>query len=544
MNTYPILSPTNYSYENYLISNEYVSNLNNKSIKLATKQINRGQALSSKIITDTLNNNFNFLSENIISSGNKIVDKISELNFNVELGFDQLNEGITGLRSDFNISMGKVLVQFEIMRSEIQMGLNHLILLLENRRKTEAQEHFRDALNFYKDGCKFTNKSQWFSDALKHFLLSIDIYSRNPIAHLLIGHIYHYQQEHRDFNKALEHYNLCSMYGESDCKDYSIAAQGYFYAGWLQACVFKNLDEGIFLTKESLKLDPKIAEAHYHLSKFYTLNNEDDLAIKHLRIAIEKFDINYCIKASSDPDFNKIRKKVNNLLILLKEESKAKFYDELKKRLKASRLNIEFFESMVNSLDKFSFNVVKIISAIQKTIEEDTFFRYVNELPNLIQVRKLKTDYKKEILFYKHLDSNLTEINNLKAKLKTVINTMVPIQKSYKSDLENELNKVNNILKEPKIENFVKAYDCLNVISHRNKYLWISHEEYELEKRKKIEQKERLEKERLELEHKIELERKMEIDNNRKKLGLCLNCGERIRFFNRLRGKKMCHKCE
>jgi tetratricopeptide (TPR) repeat protein len=359
MATYPfpiIFKPT-FAYQDHLMYNQYVADLNQGITRASTAMI-RELAISRQLVGNTITDNAKYLSEVVVGASDQIrtdlshlhsavedgfssvrygiselrdevadgfyevTNQISALNTAVSFGLNQVAGGIASLRSDFDIAMGKVIAQFEISRSEMQTGLARIVDVLENRRKIDAQEHFQDALDFYKDGCRFSDKPQWFTDSLKHFLASVESYERNPIAQLHIGHIYHYQKEHQDFNKALHHYRLCYTYGEANESDYKIAAQGYFYAGWLCAAVPEgSVNEAVSLTKKSLEFDKNLSEAHYNLSKYYSLLGEEALCVAHLRIAIIEFDRNYCLKAGLDPDFNAMRAALKELLESLRHNA-------------------------------------------------------------------------------------------------------------------------------------------------------------------------------------------------------------------------------
>ena len=384
MATYPLILKPSFSYEDHLMHNQYVADIN-KGLARAASEIVKGQAYSAMAVAETMNRNADFLAKTITGSAEMISQDVQDLTRTVEYGLDQVADGIAGLRADFDIAMGQVISQFEMMRAEMRAGFDRMIDILENRRKTEAQEHFRDALEFYRDGSRITDKPQWFDDALKHFLASVEQYERNPLAHLLIGHIYHYQKQDRDFKKALHHYQLCYTYGEADEKDCSIAAQGYFYAGWLNAAAFDYLEAAISLTEKSVKLDPKMGEAHYHLAKFHALRGEAKQAVDHLERAIVDFDRNYCRKAEADPDFNNVRDAVHDLFEKLKQEARQRF------------------EEVVGPLDrdfdpkdkKWRRKLEKAWKNIDALKSEGTYFAYLDALIDIKKLEGLIVDARK-----------------------------------------------------------------------------------------------------------------------------------------------------
>ncbi len=335
MATYPLTMKPSIPYNDHLLLNEYVSDITTGIEKTASSMhqgieesaavIAEGNMHSAELLSETLDINFDFLAETVAKSTTILHKDVQQLNGTVSLGLSEVKYGIAGLQSRFDIGMGKSLAQFELMRNEIQDSFNEVIKLLENKRKSQANEHFGDAIDYYNDGCRFPDKPKWMENALNHLLASVKEYDRNPLAHFLIGHIYHYEKSHQNFEKAVIHYTTAYTYGEANPKDYSVAAQGCFYAGWLQAAVFHNLEDAVRLTKESLRFDNNIPESHYHLAKFYSVLGEHHKAIEHLETAIKKFDKEYCKKAVRDPDFYSIRNEVNELFIKLRNEARDNF---------------------------------------------------------------------------------------------------------------------------------------------------------------------------------------------------------------------------
>lgn len=537
MVTYPlILNQPSFSYEDHLMVNEYIGDIK-EGIRQSSSEVVRGHALSTKILSQTINQNVNFLAKTVTSNADKISVDIQDLSIGMEFGLDKISEGISGLRADFNIGMGKVIAQFELMRSEVQAGLDHTIEILQNRRKSEAQEHFRDALEYYREGCKFFDKPQWFQDALKHFLASVERYERNPLAHLHIGHIYHYQKEQRDFEKALNHYRLCYTYGEADKKDYPVAAQGYFYAGWLQAAVFNNLPEAIKLAEECVKLDPKIGEAHFHIAKFSALLDQADQAIKHLRYAIENFDRNYYIKFSEDPDFDLIRDAVKKLFNQLKMETKAKFENELKK------LDINFNFDQWDQLPFPAPSIRKAFSIIEEVRNKDNYFDYLDFLPKLksllypspiseIQQFDIFSNpdkyYEKASKIIHHFDDNFIENH-------------VPFSPSYESELLKNLELIKEMLEKDDPLEIYEAYLKAIELQQRHLSLWMTKDEHMRRKKAKkeyqLKQKKRAAEIHIENEH-----RRITQEKRFRKEGLCLVCGEPLGYFAKLFGSHYCKK--
>ena len=494
MATYPILLKPSFPYEDHLMINQYVADIN-KGIKTASSDIVRGQALSALAVSDSIKQNNDLLRRHL--------DVISQ---DLELSLDRVSIGIDGLRADFDISMGLVVNQFEMMREEIKNGINHIIDILSNRRKTEAQEHFRDALEFYRDGCLFIEKPKWFEDALRHFLASVEQYERNPIAHLNIGHIYHYHKESQDFTKALSHYRLCYTYGEANKTDNLITAQGYFYAGWLCAVTFDNLSEAIDLTNKALLFDPNLCEAHYHLSKFYALMKNPDASLREAAEAIQKFDSNYWIKIKNDIDFECIIDEISVFLSKLQDEAKSIFTNKLK--------DIDRdFDPKDHATRK---NLITLWDKINQIYEKDNYNEYIQGLQhasNLYHEYLIAHDKKRNI--YDRAKNLLFELKKISIEHK----------EANSESLYAVIKKAETLL----------GQDDYSVTAQL-----IIELENEADKAKMlIETHQRMEKEK---NDQIEYERKVQLEDYRLRENLCVKCGKPLSKWDRFNNRTHCQE--
>lgn len=537
MATYPLILSPSFSYEDHLMHNAYVSDIN-----LGISQIGSDISYGQRRIAETIEENSSFISSTILSGTNQISDYISELTDVVEFGLEQVNEGISGLRSDFNIAMGQVITQFEMMRSEMQEGFNKIGYLLENKRKVEAHEHFSDALKFYNDGCRFPNKSDWFENSLKHFLLSLESYDRNPLAHLHVGHIYHYQKALRNFDKAMNHYEKCGTYGEADSTNFSVAAQGYFYAGWLKAAVYKDIEEAINLTKMSTELDPKLSESYYHLAKFYILNKNKSMPLNYLEKVIVEHDRNYCVKVSKDPDFDPIRQDVNHLIIRLKERALKKIESEL------STLNINFDPKDISVQKKINDLYKKIINLIK----EDKYFSILDAKKYLETLKKYINNGEKILINYYNpcvivIDNWENFIDKFKRPPCGVFQNnegdWAPSMSPMQSDVERMLDKAKYLFTKEKADNYkeilkiaestwVKAGGTKTKNSTFEDFWnkppndWIETKEFNEMVEKQISTKKC-----------VDLKQNKSTKINR---GKCLKCGKPLGILEKIRGQKYC----
>ena len=165
------------------------------------------------------------------------------------------------------------------------------------------------------------------------------------------------------------------------------------FAGWLTAVVDNDLDEAIKLTDRSLNFDNTISETYYHLAKFYAIKGDFKSSRKYLLNAIFIHDKRYCIKAIKDPDFDKVRDELNQLLYSLKDQAKNIFYD------KFMQINRNYI-TLENSMKKKIDNLWKMID---KIVEDDTYFSYLKGQDIARELLLDRTDtYDRAIWHMKH----------------------------------------------------------------------------------------------------------------------------------------------
>lgn len=555
MATYPLILTPDFSYEDHLMYNQYISDVNQGLSKVAL-DIARSQIASAAIINTTLNDNAEYLANTITAQSISLGADIQELRESIEYGLAEVADGIAGLRSDFDIAMGKVLCQFEMMRSEMQEGLNQIIDILNNRRKMDAQEHFRDALAFYQDGCRFPDKPQWFIDALKHFKASVDSYERNPIAHLHIAHIYHFQKEELDFDSALKHYTLCYTYGEAKKRDFPIAAQGYFYAGWLSAAIYQKIEDAIRLTEKSLELDTNLSESHYNLAKFHSILGNPDQAVKHLKKAIIDHDREYCLKAGSDPDFNNVRDEVNLLFANLRDKARAEFEeilssvnfgfdpkdrDQLKvlSELKAQIELVRQANTYFGYLDNYALANEMVAKAREaaraRTQHYEKAIECIREFEDFIEDKICLHEavYRDTIIFIKKLKIMLAEPSH------EIHDEVVGLLRDYFDQIRdgNPIKTIHPVQRTKFFSQFkltgkgeIEAKDKESEQSFPWIYYWVTSEDNDWLKSQ--------------LQPWTQSASSTSASYEKFAAGMCTKCGKKLGFFEKLQGKIVCRKCE
>ncbi|MDX2283243.1 MAG: hypothetical protein NW241_03740 [Bacteroidia bacterium] len=223
----------------------------------------------------------------------------------VETG-DRLAQGIAGLKAAFDMGLAGLVSQAELQRSEIRAGFDRLSHLLENTRKTEAQERYRDGQLEYERYLRHPDEPRFLDDALHYLTLSEAVYRGNPFCHLYLGHIRHEAGHLYDPAAVRDHYLACAAYAKG-LEDPALAALGYFFAAWMQY-VLGDLEGAIRSGEQSLACDPdRLPENYYHLARFYARRGDAAQAIARLDTAVRRFDPAYALKSALDADFAPVR---------------------------------------------------------------------------------------------------------------------------------------------------------------------------------------------------------------------------------------------
>lgn len=413
MATYPIVSRPTFSYADHLMYNQYVGDVREGIYRAATV-VGGAQVASAALIAKTIERNSSFLADTVGTEVGRLRGDIDALAGDVRFGLEQVSDGISGLRADFDVCMGNVLLQFEMLRKDVQAGLARVAELLQNRRKVDADEHFRDAMRLYTEGCKHPDKPLWMSDAKKHFEESVSLFEMNPLAHLHLGHIYHYHKPCQDFDKAIEAYERCFTYAEAEKSDHPIAAQGYFYAGWLNAVAKGDVQAGIKLTSLAMRFDPSMSEALYHLAKFAATEGNAEDACQHLRTLITTIDRRYAEKAMRDPDFDQVRTPVTKMLEGLRDASRAK-YDEM-----LASLLRKPFEGKGRSWWRWTSEVREFWERLDSAKAPSTYYELEDGCAGLVSQQAVQNDLLKVLEAMDTVQGLIGDVEGAIAKAKEV----------------------------------------------------------------------------------------------------------------------------
>ena len=250
----------------------------------------------------------------------EIADRVDNVGSALLATGDKLQQGIRGLNASLDMGMMSIVSQFELQRGEIQEGFDRLSNLLENSRKTEAQERYRDGKQDYERYLQHPDEPQFLTDAHDYLQESIGIYRGNPFCHLHLGHIFQEPGQYFDLPKSLEHYQFCATYAKG-IPNPSLTALGYFMSAWI-SFVQGDLDTAIQAGEAAKEYDPEgIPENYYNLAKFYAVRANPKASLHHLEIVIRDYDPRYSLKADIDEDFALIRPELDAFFLRLRDDA-------------------------------------------------------------------------------------------------------------------------------------------------------------------------------------------------------------------------------
>ncbi len=360
--TFPILHDQMHTYNGFLLPRKYVGKLQ-QGIILITEE---SAPLLSRMHFD----------EKWVMN-----PELTDMEELVTYEADMLSEGMLSLKAQYNIAMGGVLVIFEMARGSFRAGLNTVFEKMQGLMKSDAENRFREAMKFYRDACRTAEQQDQFSESLRLFSKSIEDYRENAFAYLHMGHILHYHRKQRDFKRAMEYYSLCFTAAELFEEQMQVAAQGYFYSGWVSSAVYGDIQSGIDLTIKAIEMEPRMSEAYYNLAKFYAAFGDEDEASAQLREAIETFDRRYCLKVEKDSDFSAIRDEIRRLFYEIAENDIAeceRLFQENTSRLSdVLKMHVEdklnYAKKLLNTNDYLQHkDIMLLIDELKEKINQET----------------------------------------------------------------------------------------------------------------------------------------------------------------------------
>ncbi|MDN3514817.1 MAG: hypothetical protein NG747_10500 [Candidatus Brocadia sp.] len=334
----------------------------------------------------------------IISSQERIQERISEGIDNVAYGIERVADGLYGLGAAFEWGISEVVWQIEQNRKVLKDILAVLMAPLD----TQAKELRRRAEDAYANG--------WFEEALEDFLESEKKNRYDFIVHISIGMIYLFQKI--DKEKALDYFEKAIKYAKPTSPYHAS------YALLYKALIKRDLgliEEAEACTGEAVELCPDFAEALYQNALYNALLNKPEKAIPLIRKVIE-MDVNYCLKICNEKDFGNIRTRINALNVELRDKQREKaqyWYGVLANKLEI--LN-DLMDEVKDDFVKINNEEVAHCSKrITELIRRNTYFDCIEANDALdklsVMIQKLCSDTK--TLLEKNIGYYYSNIRNI-----------------------------------------------------------------------------------------------------------------------------------
>ena len=332
---------TKTTWENYLKKSSFTKDINGeirshrKEEMVAISNQTREIVASQKALTKKFGAGVNYLGDSI-DRGLYRLQKAAEGN----------KEAIEELRSSFDFNMALVVDQLRLQNRTMLGIIDQMEAInntLQNPTLTQAREFFRI-------GCERLVRGL-LDKALEAFHESEKKNDTDFMTQLLLGKLYLYGVNEEcnviDLKKAEQHLCKSARYAKAEMKLLPEAGQ---YAGeallnaavscYAQAqnygIIFKKKEAGRLIRKscdladEASKINPELSAGHYHYAKMSALIGKSEEAASSLKKAINLAE-DYCLKVDNDQDFRFVRKKVNTLLLELREETNQEVHIKIRK---------------------------------------------------------------------------------------------------------------------------------------------------------------------------------------------------------------------
>ncbi|MBM3240922.1 hypothetical protein FJZ31_31965 [Candidatus Poribacteria bacterium] len=423
---------------------------------------------------------------------------IEELSSTLDWGFGRVIGELSELRAEFSYGMGLVLDQLRIQNRILEGILDRLDAIHETLKHpllTQARELSKIGMDRASKGL--------LQEGLEALLESAEKNRTDFLVQLQIGKLYLYGQNATDnvidLPKAEKHLRLSARYANSEmshlpdaakfCGEALLHAAIACYAQANEKWLAKDVDSTRRFTEQALELSqnatkvyPQLSEAFYHHAKFSALFSDGQTAVNSLKMAILA-DRNYCLKADADKDFDGVRRYVLNLFESLRQQAKA----EATKSFKPVKKLLEdwVFQGPVGK--RAEVEIRKLFGQAELLYRKDTYFDYLDAL-------------------------------SLLKKAQQLFDTIPPYGVISQQEFE---------------ERERRRIEAEKEAERRRK------EAEEAERRRK----EEAERKRIEAEKEIDRKRKeQELREYRLKNKLCLTCGEKLGFMDKLSGAQYCKR--
>lgn len=260
------------------------SRMTSNAIRQSASDIIQSQTCSSQFISGEVRS----LSRNVENQLTLTRAAINEQTTTIERQTASINSQtakinckLTDIQHEISIGFGNLLHTAEFMSERFDEYMQQMIEILKAPNKTQAKENFEDGVKFYNKGTTRITEEHWYDNAIKHLEKSTEQYDDNSMAHLLLGHIYHYSHKRRDLELALIHYSKALSYEDAnDDYDKAIIINASYYAAWLNAVVTNDYEKSIELAEEGIGwielANPRILrnDSYYNLLLYYGISEQ------------------------------------------------------------------------------------------------------------------------------------------------------------------------------------------------------------------------------------------------------------------------------
>lgn len=380
------------TYGQYLQADSFVRDI--------TGQIKKsGETTQHKISSQTIE---------IVASNERLSQEFGAgfdaVNGTIEIGFNRVESAlcdveasIESLHSDFNYNMGLVLDQLQI-QNQLTFGilekLDAIHKTLETPRLTQARE-------CYNIGCERLSKGL-LDKALEAFLKAEERNDTDFFTQFQIGKLYLYGVDEDDnvidLAKAEHHLRNAARYGKAEVPNLPefrkwtgealLHASIAYYAQANDHQVSGNtakakefISQAFKHAQQACEIYPHLSESQYHFAKYAALIGDTETSIQSLEKAVAA-DVNYCMKADFDQDFDNIRPQVFDLFENLRAKIKKQ---ELKRLEEFTQHYITDTFYLTDEAKKDEENIRNILLSSFKNIKKNTILD-IHEASHILDV--------------------------------------------------------------------------------------------------------------------------------------------------------------
>lgn len=330
-----------------------------------------------------------------------------------DIGYDMKNigQGMLGLQAAFEWGISDVIWLIEKNTEDFQEIMIRLYSIASNKKMQPLRDKADEAY------------ARGDIDKAQEAFLELEPYTQNDFSICLsLGIIYLF---HRiDRKEALNFFDKAVYYARSYSDYY--ASYALLYKALIKRD-FGLIEEAEKLTRDAMRLSPKLVEAMYQNAQYNALLDRPEESMRLLKKAAKR-DIVYCLRINSDEDFKEIGPQITELFEKLRDEKNGK----AEEMLKAEKEKVIIINNAVEGIEKLGYTVPGDSSV-------DLFKDYHDEIDNMVTNNSIfdahmavillsllpaKLQRKKDILkkraneIYKDIDDQIKELSSGLAKKK------------------------------------------------------------------------------------------------------------------------------